>query len=147
MHLAYVTAQPSYTAGAYLVYLALSVLLTRGVARTLSVHGRALLVDAFHGDAARADAVGHFIRVVFDLAALGLAAVALPSGTKPWDLVSALESLSGKIGLVMLAQAVLLALTAIPLVNLGASAAWRRATAQRPSSGHGHSGVTSTPSP
>ncbi len=43
----------------YVVYLAVSVLLTVWVARTLSKNGRVFLIDAFHGNASLADSVNH----------------------------------------------------------------------------------------
>ena len=53
---------PIYT---YFIYIVASVALTIWVARTLHKNGRLFLIDAFHGDEARADAVNHLLVVGF----------------------------------------------------------------------------------
>jgi hypothetical protein len=91
-----------YTVAAYAVYLLCSVTLTVWVARTLHRNGRVFLVDAFHGNESLADSVNHLLVVGFYLINVGYVALALKYGDKPWDLQTAVEFFSTKIGLVLL---------------------------------------------
>jgi hypothetical protein len=93
---------PEYVVWSYLVYLMVSVGLTIWVARTLHKNGRVFLVDAFGGHEALADSVNHLLVVGFYLVNIGYVALALRYGTRPFDLASAIESFSTKIGWVML---------------------------------------------
>jgi hypothetical protein len=93
---------PTYTVAAYVVYLAVSVMLTVWVAQTLHGNGRVFLVDAFHGNEKLADSVNHLLVVGFYLINVGYVALALKYGDKPWDLQTAIEFFSTKIGLVLL---------------------------------------------
>jgi hypothetical protein len=83
-------------------YLLVSVALTVWVARTLHRSGRLFLIDAFHGDEPRADAVNHLLVVGFYLINIGYVTLALRYGEKPTDLPGAIEFLSTKVGLVLL---------------------------------------------
>jgi hypothetical protein len=120
MKLAYVAADPAYTVATDLVYLAVSLLLTMGVGRTLYTHGRMFLVDAFHGNETLADSVNHLLLVGFYLINLGYATFALSYGARPWDLASAIECFSTKIGLVMIVLALM------HFINLRLFSVWRR---------------------
>ena len=91
-----------YTVGAYLVYLAVSMVVTVWVARTLHHNGRVFLVDAFHGNERLADSVNHLLVVGFYLVNIGYVSLALKYGQKPSDLQTAIEFFSTKIGLVLL---------------------------------------------
>jgi len=91
-----------YVVGSYVVYLAVSVMLTVWVARTLHQNGRVFLVDAFGGNAALADSVNHLLVVGFYLINIGYVTLALKYGTKPIDMQTAIEFFSTKIGLVLL---------------------------------------------
>jgi hypothetical protein len=91
-----------YVVGSYVVYLAVSVMLTVWVARTLHQNGRVFLVDAFGGNAALADSVNHLLVVGFYLINIGYVTLALKYGTKPTDMQTAIEFFSTKIGLVLL---------------------------------------------
>ena len=91
-----------YVVWSYLFYLAVSVGLTIWVARTLHKNGRVFLVDAFGGNAALADSVNHLLVVGFYLINIGYVSLALKYGSHPFDLASAIESFSTKIGWVML---------------------------------------------
>lgn len=93
---------PIYTVAAYAAYLALSVTLTVWVARTLHRNGRVFLVDAFRGNEELADSVNHLLVVGFYLINVGYVALALKYGDKPWDLQTAVEFFSTKVGLVLL---------------------------------------------
>ena len=85
----------------YGVYVALSLAITIWVGRSLSKNGRVFLVENFHGREALADSVNHLLLVGFYLVNVGFVALALRFGSKPSDLVGAVEFLSTKIGLVI----------------------------------------------
>jgi hypothetical protein len=91
-----------YVVGAYVAYLTISVGLTVWVARTLVKNGRIFLVDSFLGNEALADSVNRLLAVGFYLINVGYVALALKYGPKPIDLPQAIESLSTKVGLVLL---------------------------------------------
>jgi hypothetical protein len=93
---------PTYTVVGYVAYLAASVVLTVWVARTLHRNGRIFLVDAFRNNERLADSVNHLLVVGFYLVNVGYAALALKYGEKPWDLRTAIEFLSTKVGTVMI---------------------------------------------
>lgn len=86
----------------YVGYLLVSVALTVWVARTLSKNGRVFLVDAFGGNTELADSVNHLLVVGFYLINIGYVTLALKYGIKPTDLATAIETLSTKVGLVLL---------------------------------------------
>ena len=85
---------PIYT---YFIYIVASVALTIWVAKTLHKNGRLFLIDAFHGDEARADAVNHLLVVGF-----GFVLLFLSRGEKPTDLISGIEYSATKLGVVTL---------------------------------------------
>ena len=91
-----------YVVGSYLVYLAVSIGLTVWVARTLHANGRVFLVDAFGGNGPLADSVNHLLVVGFYLINVGYVALALKYGSRPFDMATAIESFSTKIGWVLL---------------------------------------------
>ena len=95
-------AGSEYVVWSYLAYLAASVALTVWVARTLHDNGRVFLVDAFGGNAGLADSVNHLLVVGFYLVNIGYVALALKYGAKPFDVRTAIEFFSTKIGLVLL---------------------------------------------
>lgn len=86
----------------YLSYLVIAIPLTVWVARTLHKSGRVFLVDSFLGNEALADSINHLLVVGFYLINLGFIALALKSDEKPLDLQGVLETLSSKIGWVLL---------------------------------------------
>ena len=83
-------------------YLAISIALTVWVARTLHKNGRIFLVDCFHGNTDLADSVNHLLVVGFYLINVGFVTLALRFGVLAGDMKEALESLSTKVGLVLL---------------------------------------------
>ena len=91
-----------YVVGSYLTYLTLSIGLTIWVAQSLSKNGRIFLVDSFLGHRELADSVNHLLVVGFYLINVGFVSLALKYGPKPTDLPETIESLSTKIGLVLL---------------------------------------------
>src|SRR5437667_9561022 len=90
------------TVWTYLLYLAISVALTVWVARTLHRNGRIFLVDSFLGNEALADSVNHLLVVGFYLINIGYISLAMRFSTRPADVAQAFESLSSKIGFVLL---------------------------------------------
>ena len=86
----------------YVVYLAISVCLTIWVARTLHKNGRVFLIDSFHGHESLADSVNHLLVVGFYLINIGYVTLALKYGAAAANAQEALESLSTKVGLVLL---------------------------------------------
>lgn len=91
-----------YVVGAYVAYLTISISLTVWVARTLVKNGRIFLVDSFLGNESLADSVNHLLAVGFYLINIGYVSLALKYGEKPSDLAQAIETLSTKVGLVLL---------------------------------------------
>lgn len=92
----------NYIVLTYLLYLAISVVLTIWVAKTLHANGRIFLVDAFHGNEALADSINHLLLVGFYLINIGYITLALKYGDHAADLQGLLEALSTKIGVVLL---------------------------------------------
>jgi hypothetical protein len=86
----------------YLSYLLISIALTVWVARTLFNNGRIFLVDSFLGNEPLADSINHLLVVGFYLINFGYVTLALKSDSKPDDLQGVLETLSTKIGWVLL---------------------------------------------
>jgi len=90
------------TVWTHLAYLAISVALTVWVARTLHRNGRIFLVECFRGNAELADSVNHLLVVGFYLINIGYVALALKYGVLADDAQHAVETLSTKVGLVLL---------------------------------------------
>jgi len=103
-----------------LAYLALSIAVTVWVARTLHRNGRVFLVDCFHGNTALADSINHLLVVGFYLINVGFVTLALRVGVAAGNPQEALETLSTKVGLV------LLVLGAMHFFNLGVFTTCRR---------------------
>jgi hypothetical protein len=85
----------------YSIYLIVSLAITVWVGRTLHKNGRIFLVENFQGREALADSVNHLLIVGFYLLNFGFVSLALQYGSKPFDVVGAMEFLSTKIGLVI----------------------------------------------
>ena len=86
----------------YIVYIALSIPLTIWVAHTLYKNGRVFLIDSFRGNERLADSVNHLLVVGFYLINIGYVALALKERIAPTDVREVLETISRKIGVVML---------------------------------------------
>ncbi len=86
----------------YLIYLAISTMLTVWVARTLHKNGRVFLVDVFHGNERLADSVNHLLVVGFYLINLGYVSLALQIGYRVETAQASIEALSEKVGMVLL---------------------------------------------
>lgn len=108
------------TVWTHLTYLAISIGLTVWVARTLHRNGRVFLVDCFHGNHELADSVNHLLVVGFYLINVGFVSLALRFGVLAGNPQEAIESLSTKIG------AVLLVLGVMHFFNLGVFTTCRR---------------------
>lgn len=89
------------TVWTYALYLAISIALTIWVARTLHRNGRVFLVRAFHADEHLADSVNHLLVVGFYLINIGWITLALKYGVSAETLVGVFESLSTKLGFVL----------------------------------------------
>jgi hypothetical protein len=96
------TTGPSVLTVTYVIYLIASAALTIWVAHTLSTRGRIFLVQFMADNEELADSINHLLVVGFYLVNLGYAMLALSYGHKPATLEQAIESLSFKIGLVLL---------------------------------------------
>ena len=96
-----------YVVSAYVGYLVLSIGLTIWVARTLSKNGKVFLIDSFLGNAELADSVNHLLVVGFYLINAGFVTLALKYGDKPVDLPSTIETLSTKVGFVLVVLGVM----------------------------------------
>jgi hypothetical protein len=97
----------TWTVGTYLVYLLITVPLTIWVATTLSRNGRVFLEDVFGGDDALANAVNKLLVVGFYLLNLGFVVLFLRISDPVEDLGGLFDTLSIKVGVVMLTLGVL----------------------------------------
>jgi hypothetical protein len=86
----------------YALYLAISIVLTIWVGKTLHKYGRIFLVDAFSGNEELAESVNHLLVVGFYLINIGFVALAIKIGLKPNDLAALFETVSIKVGTVLL---------------------------------------------
>lgn len=86
----------------YTLYFIIGLGMTIWVARTLHKNGRLFLIDAFHGDTERADAVNHLLVVGFYLINVGFVLMFLKHGVKPLDTVAGIEFIATKVGIVMM---------------------------------------------
>ena len=97
----------NWTVGAYVAYLLGAVPITVWVASTLSHNGRVFLADVFHSNRELADAVNRLLVVGFYLLNLGFVMLYLRGGGEVTDLTGLIETLSLKIGIVMLVLGVI----------------------------------------
>lgn len=100
-------ASAQHVGTAYLVYAAVSVLLTVWIARTLFKHGEVFLEDVFSHHPRLSGAVNRLLVVGFYLLNLGYAFVTLRGGHSVLTPVQAIELLSMKLGALMIALGVL----------------------------------------
>jgi len=85
----------------YAVYLSLSGAITVWVAETLSLHGRVFLIDVFHDNVNRADAVNRLLVVGFYLINLAGVLFNLSLGNSVITVWDGVQFLSSRIGLVL----------------------------------------------
>lgn len=91
----------------YVLYVTVSAIVTVWVGQSLNRNGRVFLVENFDGQEAIADSVNHLLLVGFYLINIGFVSLALKYGTKPHDIVGAIEFLSTKLGLVVVVLGVM----------------------------------------
>lgn len=91
----------------YLIYLLISVALTAWVGRTLYKNGALFLVDVFKGNKELAGAVNHLLVVGFYLINLGYVTLTLRISDAPETAQAAIESLSLKVGAVLIVLGIL----------------------------------------
>jgi hypothetical protein len=96
-----------FTVWGYSIYLALSIATTVWVATTLFKNGRVFLVDSFRGNIPLADSVNSLLVVGFYLINVGFVSLALKYGDKPGNVQQVFESVSTKVGLVLLTLGVM----------------------------------------
>ena len=87
----------------YIIYAIITVAVTAWVGQTLHKHGRQFVVDAFHGDEERGDAVNHLLLVGFYLVNMGFVLLFLHYGEPPQTVVQAIEYCATKLGIVFIA--------------------------------------------
>jgi hypothetical protein len=92
----------NYTEISYSIYLPITILLTMWVARTLFTNGRIFLIEIFHQDLVLADSVNKLLLVGFYLINIGYSVYTL----KIWGTIDStqavIETLSQKIGWIIL---------------------------------------------
>ncbi len=86
----------------YSFYLVITIALTIWVARTLFKNGKIFLVDIFHGNKELADSVNNLLLVGFYLINIGYAVYTLQVTSDIVNVQQVIESLSLKIGLIIL---------------------------------------------
>lgn len=86
----------------YGLYLALAVAMTIWVAKTLHKSGRIFLVECFHGNTELADSVNHLLVVGFYLINIGFVSLYLKTTESVIGAQGVFETLSGKMGVVLL---------------------------------------------
>ena len=86
----------------YGLYLALAVAMPIWVAKTLHKSGRVFLVECFHGNAELADSVNHLLVVGFYLINIGFVSLYLKTTETVTGAQGIFETLSGKMGVVLL---------------------------------------------
>lgn len=86
----------------YLLYLAISIAITFGVARTLSRNGRVFLIDGFGGKEDLADSINHLLVVGFYLINIGYIGLSLRFMDSPATVDGMIMSLSTRIGVIMM---------------------------------------------
>ena len=109
----------------YILYLAFSLAVTFWVGHTLFVNGRVFLIEIFEGDAVLADSVNRLMLVGYYLVNAAFVTLMLKTSERATDLISSIEMLSSKEGLVMLVLGVW------HLFNLFAFSCVRRYNASR----------------
>lgn len=97
----------NYLVTGYVLYLAISIVLTIWVARTLHHNGRIFLLEAFDHDEKLTDSVNHLLVVGFYLINIGYVTLALRYGEKPLSVSEVIEMLSSKVGRVLVVLGVM----------------------------------------
>jgi hypothetical protein len=93
---------PSIAATTHLTYVAIGIAITIWVARTLRLHGRVFLAKGCKGNDELATALSHLLSVGFYLLHIGVVLLMLKLGSHATDVTAAIETLSTKIGAVLI---------------------------------------------
>lgn len=91
----------------YVVYLAVSLLVTVLLGRTLHRHGRCFVISCLNGDVQAADAVNNLLLAGFYLVNIAFVALVLKSDIDVVTCRQSVDLLSTKLGIVMLTLGVL----------------------------------------
>jgi len=86
----------------YALYLVFSLGITFWVGHTLFTNGRVFLIEIFEGNELLADSANRLMIVGYYLVNAAFVTLTLKTAERATDLVSAIELLSSKVGLVML---------------------------------------------
>jgi hypothetical protein len=92
----------NYTVLSYSIYLPVTILLTIWVAKTLFTNGRIFLIEIFHKDEILADSVNKLLLVGFYLINIGYAVYTLKIFESIETIQAVIETLSTKIGWIIL---------------------------------------------
>ncbi len=92
----------NHTVITYVGYLVIAIPLTIWVAKTLHKNGRIFLVKSMDGDEPLADSINHLLVVGFYLVNLGFVSLYLKLDREVREITGVFESLSAKLGVVML---------------------------------------------
>lgn len=92
----------NYIIVTYLLYLLITISLTVWVARTLFKNGKIFLIDIFHGNKELADSVNNLLLVGFYLVNIGYAVYTLQVDYNIINTQQLIESLSLKVGFIIL---------------------------------------------
>jgi hypothetical protein len=92
----------NYTIATYRIYLPITTLLTWWVAKTLFTNGKVFLLEIFRHDTLLADSVNKLLLVGFYLVNIGYAVYTLQIATPIDSLQSLIETLSVKVGWIIL---------------------------------------------
>ena len=123
-HFAALAAEPNHAVTdplsfiEYGIYFVAALAITLWVGRTLFRSGRAVLVDAFHGNAAMADSVNNLLIIGFYLVNFGFMLLFLSTGTPPERGLTVAEHLSWKLGVVVIVLGVMHLINLIVLNGL-----------------------------
>lgn len=115
------------TVTTYATYLVFALPLTIWVARTLFKNGRVFLVECFHGNEHLADSVNRLLVVGFYLINLGFVSLYLRIAGDVNDTRGIFETVSSKIGIVMLALGGMHFFNLLVFTRMRRRAAWDQA--------------------
>lgn len=92
----------NYTIGTYLIYLPVTIILTVWVAKALFTNGKVFLLEIFHHDTVLAESVNKLLLVGFYLVNIGYAVYTLEISTSIETIQGVIETLSLKVGWIIL---------------------------------------------
>lgn len=116
----------------YAVYVAMSLIITVWVGRTLNKNGRTFLVENFEGNERLADSVNHLLLVGFYLVNIGFVSLALRYGGRPDGPIESIEYLSTKVGIVVVVIGIMHFINMRMLVRFRQSALFKALAPEKP---------------